>query len=133
MPEQNYSTENPPVREPVVEKNEESVDARVSPARPDYAIDLSDDQPLSEVVVSVDEVILDPNSEYAVIVPPEGRGVHPQLGADAPTPEALFASGDATEATGVVDGKTVTGDEAPKAAPSKGEQSEPKPSSAKKS
>jgi len=105
---QNYSTENPEVRKPVVEKNEESVEARVSPARPDYALDLSDDQPLSEVVVSVDEVILDPNSKYAVIVPPEGRGTHPKLGADGPTVEDQFASGDADETTAVVDGKTVT-------------------------
>jgi hypothetical protein len=112
MAEQNYSTENPEVRKVVVQKNEDSVEPRVSPARPDYALDLSDDQPVSETVVSLDEVVLDPNSPLAVIVPPEGRGTHPQLGADGPTAEEQFASGDAPEATGVLDGKVVTaGDE----------------------
>jgi hypothetical protein len=115
MPEskQPYTTENPEVRKPQVEKNEDAVEARVSPARPDYALDFSDDQPLSEVRVSLDEQV-GPNDPNAVIVPPEGRGVHPKLGVDAPTAEELLASGDADEATGVEDGKVVKSSDAAK-------------------
>jgi len=111
--EQPYVTENPEVRKVEVEKVEEKVDALVSPARPDYAIDLSDDEPLRETRAVMDEQV-GPQDPNAVIVPPEGRGEHPKLGVDAPTAEELLASGDADEATGVLDGEVVTADEAEK-------------------
>jgi hypothetical protein len=115
MPEQPYTTENPPVREVTVESNTESVDAQVSPARPDYIIDGGDKVAVSEVTVQLDEQV-GPQDPNAVIVPPEGRGVHPNLGiVGEPTPEQLLASGDAVEATGVSDGKVVTSSEAAKA------------------
>jgi hypothetical protein len=110
---QPHKLENPEVRKPEVEKTEGKVDARVSPARPDYALDFSDDAPLSEARVSLDQQV-GPNDPNAVIVPPEGRGEHPRLGVDAPTAEELLASGDAVEATGQEDGKTVTSSEAAK-------------------
>lgn len=113
MAEQNYMTENPEVRKPEVEKIEEAVEARVSPARPDYALDFSDDEPLRETRATLDEQV-GPDHPAAVIVPPEGRGTHPTLGVDAPTPEDLFASGDADEASAVVDGEVLTGDDAAK-------------------
>lgn len=111
MAEQRYTLENPPVREATVDKVEEQVDAVFSPARPDYALDFSHEEPLRETRAVMDEQVR-ADSEYAVVVPPEGRGTHPTLGVDAPTPEALLDSGDATEATGVEDGKVVTSSEA---------------------
>lgn len=112
--EQPYVTENPEVRKVEVEKIEEQVDALVSPARPDYAIDLSDDEPLRETRAVMDEQV-GPQDPNAVIVPPEGRGEHPKLGVDAPTAEELLASGDADEATAVVDGEVKSGSDAAKA------------------
>lgn len=108
---QPYTTENPEVREPEVTKADESVEVLVSPARPDYALDFSDDEPLRESYAQMDQTV-GPQDPNAVIVPPEGRGEHPTLGVDAPTPEAALASGDAPEATGVRDGVTMTGSEA---------------------
>jgi hypothetical protein len=108
---QPHTLENPEVRKVQVDKNEDKVEARVSPARPDYALDLSDDAKLSETRVTVDEQV-GPNDPNAVIVPPEGRGEHPKLAVDAPTAEDLLSSGDADEATGQEDGKTVTASEA---------------------
>lgn len=111
MAEQQYMTENPEVRKVEVEKNEDQVEARVSPARPDYALDLSDDQPLNETRAVMDEQV-GPDHPAAVIVPPEGRGEHPKLGVDAPTPEDLLSSGDADEVTAVVDGEVKSGKDA---------------------
>lgn len=108
---QPYTLENPEVRKPEVEKNEDAVEARVSPARPEYILDLSDDANLSESRAVMDQQV-GPNDPNAVIVPPEGRGTHPKLGVDAPTAEELLASGDADEATGVLDGEVLTSSEA---------------------
>jgi hypothetical protein len=114
MPDkQPYTLENPEPRKVEVEKNEDAVEARVSPARPEYALDFSDDVPLSESRVQLD-VTVGPTDPNAVIVPPEGRGTHPKLGLDAPTANELLASGDADEATGVEDGKVVTSSDAAK-------------------
>lgn len=112
--EQPYVTENPEPRKVEVDKVEESVDALVSPARPDYAIDLSDDEPLRETRAVMDEQV-GPQDPNAVIVPPEGRGTHPKLGVDAPTAEELLSGGDADEVTAVVDGEVKTGKDAEKA------------------
>jgi hypothetical protein len=112
MAQQNYTTENPEVRKAEVDVVEEKVEARVSPARPDYALDFSDDEPLRESRAVLDETV-GPDHPAAVIVPPEGRGQHPALGL-GPTPQELLDSGDATEATGVEDGKVVTTSEAAK-------------------
>lgn len=115
MAEQPYTTENPEPREVTVDSNTESVDAQVSPARPDYVIDDGDTVAVSEVRVQLDEQV-GPQDPNAVIVPPEGRGTHPNLGiVGEPTPEQLLASGDAPEATGVSDGRVVTSSEAAEA------------------
>lgn len=113
MPDQQpYVTENPEPREVTVDSVEESVAAQVSPARPDYIIDNGDKVDVRETRVALDEAV-GPQDPNAVIVPPEGRGVHPDLGVvGKPTPEQAFASGDAVEATGVLDGETVTASEA---------------------
>lgn len=111
---QPYVTENPEVREPDVQRSDEKVEVLVSPARPSYAIDLSDHEPLRETRAVMDETV-GPQDPNAVIVPPEGRGTHPELGVDAPTPQQLLDSGKATEATGVRDGKVMTASEAEEA------------------
>lgn len=113
MAEQPYTLENPEPREVEPEVVDEKVAAQVSPARPDFHLDLNGDEvAVSESRVQLDEQV-GPNDPNAVIVPPEGRGVHPDLGiVGKQSPEALLASGDAPEATAVVDGEVVTASEA---------------------
>lgn len=103
---QPYVTENPEPRDVTVDVVDEKVDAQVSPARPDYIIDDGDKVVVSETRVALDESV-GPNDPNAVIVPPEGRGAHPDLGiVGKQTPEQALASGDASEAEGVLDGKS---------------------------
>jgi hypothetical protein len=113
MAEQPYTLENPEAREPTSEVVDEKVAAQVSPARPDFHLDLNGDEvTVSESYVQLDETV-GPQDPNAVIVPPEGRGVHPDLGiAGKQTPEQMLASGDAPEGTGVVDGEVMTASEA---------------------
>ncbi len=119
MAKQPYTSENPEPREVGVDRVEEQVDAQVSPARPDFIIDDGDKVTVQETRVTLDKAV-GPQDPNAVIVPPEGRGVHPELGVfGKPTPEQVLASGDAPEAAGVVDGKTVKSSEAAKAEKSK--------------
>jgi hypothetical protein len=112
MAKQNVTLENPEVREPTVDSVDEKVTAQVSPAQPDYAVDLNKGKAqVSEKRVVLDETVA-PNDPNAVIVPPEGRGTT-DLPIDVlsqPSPEALLASGDAPEATGVEDGVEKTAD-----------------------
>lgn len=94
---------------------EESVPAQVSPAVPEYLKQYHPDTvDVSEVSVVLDRPILDPNSPDAVQVPDEGKGSLdlPIHALQQPSVEERFASGDAPEATGVVDGETVTASEA---------------------
>lgn len=95
----------------------EAVPAQVSPATPDYLKQYHPDTvDVHEVSVVLDRPILDPNDELAVQVPDEGKGSLdlPIHALSEGSPEDKFASGDATEATGVVDGEVVTADEAKK-------------------
>lgn len=99
MAEQKYTLENPEPREVEVTVVDEQVDQQASPAA-DYVatVDLNDGKvDVSETYVKLDQQVHadDPN---AVIVPPEGRGQHPDLGiAGRQTPEQALASGDADE------------------------------------
>lgn len=79
-----------------VEVRKEQVPAQVAPPRePD-----ADTVDVHEVSVSLDEQVLDPTDENAVIVPPEGRGsldlpihsvVDPETGEAAQTPNEALA------------------------------------------
>lgn len=112
--EQPYTLENPEPREVEPERVEEQVDGQVSPAAAlTPHVDLNDGRvDVRETHVQLDQAV-GPQDENAVIVPPEGRGQHPELGVfGQPTPEQALASGDAPEATAVVDGEVVTADEA---------------------
>lgn len=114
--EQPYTLENPEPRKVEPETVNEQQDAQVSPAAAlTPHVDLNEGKVnVSESYVQLDEQV-GPDHPAAVIVPPEGRGVHPDLGiAGKPTPEEALASGDAPEGTGVVDGKVMTASEAEK-------------------
>ena len=99
MAEQNYTLENPEPRKVEPEVVDEQIDAQANPAA-DYVatVDLNEGKvTVSETQVKLDEQVT-ADHEAAVIVPPEGRGVHPDLGlVGKPTPEELLASGDAPE------------------------------------
>jgi hypothetical protein len=62
MAEQPYTPRTPKSARRIVQKNEEKVEPRVSPARPDYALDLSDDEPVSRVLVPAGRAGPRPNS-----------------------------------------------------------------------
>lgn len=114
MSEQNTVLENPEPREVEVSEVAVEQDAQASPAA---ALtphnDLNDGKVVvSEQYVKLDEVV-HADHPAAVIVPPEGRGVHPDLGiVGKESPEQALASGSAPEATAVVDGEVVTASEA---------------------
>ena len=114
MADKTYTLENPEPREVSPEVVDEKVDEQANPAQ---ALTPTNDLNDGKVVVSETRVTLDEqvaaDHPAAVIVPPEGRGEHPDLGiVGKPTPESLRASGDAPAATAVVDGEVVTADEA---------------------
>ena len=114
---QPYTTENPEVRKVEVEQQEVQGSGKVPVYDADPTrLDLSTDYPEQEYRASLDEVV-GPDHPAAVIVPPEGRGVHAPavVGLTAKTPQELLDEGEAPEATGVYDGKTLTADEAEKA------------------
>jgi hypothetical protein len=114
MADQPYTLENPKPREVDVERVEDQQDAQVSPAAAlTPHVDLNDGKvDVRETRVQLDQAV-GPNDPNAVIVPPEGRGQHPELGVfGKQTPEQALESGDAPEATAVVDGEVVTADEA---------------------
>lgn len=104
MAEQPYVTENPEPRKVEPEVVDEQVDAQANPGQ-EYAatLDLNEGKVnVSESRVAVDEQVA-ADHPAAVIVPPEGRGEHPDLGIiGKPTPEELLASGDAPEPQPVV-------------------------------
>ncbi len=107
---QPYTTENPEPRKVEVEKNEVQGSGSVPVYDADPTrLDLSTDYPEQEYRASLDEVV-GPDHPAAVIVPPEGRGEHAQavVGLSDKTPQELLDSGDADEASGVLDGKVVT-------------------------
>lgn len=99
MAEQPYTLENPEPRKVEPDVVDEKIDGQVSPAA-DYVptVDLNEGKvSVSETQVKLDEQV-GPQDPNAVIVPPEGRGSHPDLGiVGKPTPEELLASGDAPE------------------------------------
>ena len=99
MADQPYTLENPEPRSVEPDVVDEQIDAQASPAA-DYVptVDLNDGKvAVSETQVKLDEQVA-ADHPAAVIVPPEGRGTHPDLGiVGKPTPEALLASGDADE------------------------------------
>jgi hypothetical protein len=112
---QPYTLENPEPRKVEVEVNESQGSGKVPVYEADPTrVDLSPDFPERESRLQVD-VTVGPDDPNAVIVPPEGRGEHPRLFAGGQTPEEALSSGDAVEATGQEDGKTVTSSEAAKA------------------
>lgn len=107
-----YLSENPEPRKVEAERVERDDNVFVSPAHPDFLVDLSPEQPLREHYAQMDEMV-GPDHPAAVILPPEGMGTHPVLfGEDLRTAEELLADGDAPEATGVLDGRTMTASEA---------------------
>ena len=113
---QPYVTENPEVRKPEIEREDiKNSDGSVPVYDADPTrLDLSADQPGESVRVTLDEVV-GPDHPAAVIVPPEGRGVPAQLWGDTDkSPLELLDSGEADEATGVLDGETLTAEEAEK-------------------
>lgn len=111
---QPYVTENPEPRKVEVEHQEVQGSGSVPVYDADPTrLDLSTEYPETETRAQLDETV-GPDHPAAVIIPPEGRGTMPKLGLDAPTAEELLASGDADEATGVLDGETLTADEAEK-------------------
>ena len=113
MSNQPYTTENPDPRKPEVQTEEVTNDAKVPVYEADPTrLDLSPETPDTVTATVRMDVQTAPDHPQAVIVPPEGRGVHPRLGVDAPTAEDRLASGDADEATGVEDGKVVSSSEA---------------------
>lgn len=114
MANQPYTLENPEAREVEPEVVDEQIDAQANPGAEYVAtVDLNDGKvAVSETYVKLDEQV-PADHPAAVIVPPEGRGVHPDLGiVGKQSPEALLASGDAPEGTGVLDGEVVTASEA---------------------
>lgn len=114
MADQPYTLDNPEPRYVEPDVVDEQVDAQVSPAAAlTPHVDLNDGKVnVSETRVQLDTQV-GPTDENAVIVPPEGRGEHPDLGiVGKQTPEEALASGDAPEATAVVDGEVVTASEA---------------------
>jgi hypothetical protein len=111
---QPYVTENPEPRKPEVEVEEVQGSGSVPVYDADPTrLDLSTDYPERVSSASMDEVV-GPDHPAAVIVPPEGRGDLAPVGFDpeAKTPEEALESGDADEATAVLDGETVTAGEA---------------------
>lgn len=110
---QKFTLENPKVRKADVDQIDETVKGVDSPAYGRERLGLDRESTVQESRVNTDEQV-DAFHPAAVIVPPEGRGVHPTLGAAGPTPEELFKSGDADEAVGYEDGKRVTTSEAAK-------------------
>jgi hypothetical protein len=114
MADQPYTLENPEPREVEPEVVDEQIDAQANPGAEYVAtVDLNDGKvAVSESRVALDEQVT-ADHPAAVIVPPEGRGEHPSLGiVGKQSPEAALASGDADEATGVLDGERVTAAEA---------------------
>lgn len=113
---QPYVTENPDVRKPEVEREELQGSGSVPVYDADPTrLDLSTDYPETSVRVSLDEVV-GPDHPAAVIVPPEGRGELPVLwGASDKSPLEAIDSGEAPEATAVVDGEVKSGEDAEKA------------------
>lgn len=114
MTDQPYTLENPEPRKVEPEKVEEQIDAQVSPAAEKTAhVDLNEGKVnVYETRVQLDEQV-GPQDPNAVIVPPEGRGEHPDLGLfGKQTPEEALASGDAREPEIVVDGRTMSASEA---------------------
>lgn len=99
MADQPYTLENPEPREVTADVVDEQIDGQVSPAA-DYVatVDLNEGKvSVSETYVKLDQQV-GPQDENAVIVPPEGRGTHPDLGiVGRQTPEQALASGDADE------------------------------------
>jgi hypothetical protein len=112
---QPYVTENPDVREPDVEREELQGSGSVPVYDADPTrLDLSTEYPETSVRVTLDEVV-GPDHPAAVIVPPEGRGEHPQLwGVTDKSPLRALDEGEGDEVTAVVDGEVVSGDEAAK-------------------
>jgi hypothetical protein len=113
---QPYTTENPEVREPEVVREELQGSGSVPVYDADPTrLDLSTDYPETSVTVSLDEVV-GPDHPAAVIVPPEGRGEHPQLwGVNDKSPLATLDAGEGDEVTAVVDGEVKSGKDAEKA------------------
>ncbi len=87
----------PDPREPEVYVNKDSVTAQVAPEREAP----TDNVPVHEVQVTLDEVILDPSAPEAVQVPDAGRGFLdlPIHALAAGSPEKRFEDGTADEAT----------------------------------